>query len=469
MLVVWLVLLCFVLPSRLTVCLSFTPSIVPAAAASSSSSGLTSEVATSLGISSLTERDINSAIHHLKEAISLDGTNGEAYFHLGRSYQRQMNLAQASIAYRRAAELTTGSSNTDAKAKYELGKVLSDMGYIEEAVYVFRELISTEKALSSSSSQNGDCNVNDDGHRRPSQSEISLANALLDGLGQKEETLATYRQCCAYSENSALGLLAGITLDSMSNHDAAEEFYERASATQKLKEVEPQTALYWMLSKMRKGEEADAAILKGRLLNHVRASAEYVFSTPLKSLKAPIYYFTYDMIQLALQSSKPMDDGLILEFGVYHGKTIRMIAAHFTNNVVHGFDTFTGIPADWHSTPSGSYSTHGTVPSTPDNVEFHVGLFSETLPSFLEQHDGSIKLMNIDCDLYSSTKDVLDLVQDRIVVGTIIIFDEYVMNPNWKKDEYKAFQEAVQTNGWEYDYIAISLVTGQAIVRITKT
>jgi hypothetical protein len=36
------------------------------------------------------------------------------------------------------------------------------------------------------------------------------------------------------------------------------------------------------------------------------------------------------------------------------------------------------------------------------------------------------------------------------------------------KDEYKAFQEAVQKYGWEYEYIAISVVTGQAIVRITN-
>eukprot|EP00581_Thalassiosira_minuscula_P032948 CAMPEP_0183775336 /NCGR_PEP_ID=MMETSP0739-20130205/44330_1 /TAXON_ID=385413 /ORGANISM="Thalassiosira miniscula, Strain CCMP1093" /LENGTH=167 /DNA_ID=CAMNT_0026016911 /DNA_START=6 /DNA_END=509 /DNA_ORIENTATION=- len=161
--------------------------------------------------------------------------------------------------------------------------------------------------------------------------------------------------------------------------------------------------------------------------------------------------------------------GLILEFGVYHGKTIRMIASHFTQEAIHGFDTFTGIPEDWHSTPSGSYSTHGTVPSAPNNVEYHVGLFSDTLSGFLDQHEGApVQFMNIDYDLYSSTKDVLDVIHDRIVEGTVIVFDEYVMNPNWEKDEYKAFQEAVQEYGWEYEYIAISVITGQAIVRITK-
>jgi hypothetical protein len=107
-----------------------------------------------------------------------------------------------------------------------------------------------------------------------------------------------------------------------------------------------------------------------------------------------------------------------------------MIASRYTDRDVHGFDTFTGIPEDWHATPSGSYSTHGTVPSAPNNVQYHVGLFSDTLPLFLDRHEGPIQFMNIDCDLYSSTKDVLDAIHDRIVIGTVIVFDEYVMNPN---------------------------------------
>ena len=40
--------------------------------------------------------------------------------------------------------------------------------------------------------------------------------------------------------------------------------------------------------------------------------------------------------------------------------------------------------------------------------------------------------------------DVLEPLIDRIVPGTIIVFDEYMMNPHWMEDEYKAFQEIVQ-------------------------
>jgi hypothetical protein len=55
---------------------------------------------------------------------------------------------------------------------------------------------------------------------------------------------------------------------------------------------------------------------------------------------------------------------------------------------------------------------------------------------------------------------------DRIVSGTVIAFDEYFANKNWRNDEFKAFQEAVAKYGWRYDYLAVSLFSKQAIVLI---
>jgi len=74
--------------------------------------------------------------------------------------------------------------------------------------------------------------------------------------------------------------------------------------------------------------------------------------------------------------------------------------------------------------------------------------------------------MNVDCDLYSSTKDIFEAAADRVQPGTVIVFDEYVMNPNWRRDEYRAFQEAVAEHGWSYRYLGISLVSQQAVVQI---
>jgi predicted O-methyltransferase YrrM len=113
----------------------------------------------------------------------------------------------------------------------------------------------------------------------------------------------------------------------------------------------------------------------------------------------------------------------------------------------------------------------GALPSgLPNTVHLEVGLFEDTLPSFLDAHPESpIRFMNIDCDTYSSTKTIFDNVYDRIVVGTIIHFDEYTAQGNWEDDEYKAFQEAVEQHDWKFEYLAISLYTSQTVVRITET
>lgn len=205
---------------------------------------------------------------------------------------------------------------------------------------------------------------------------------------------------------------------------------------------------------------------------------------------------THGFLQLALDSLSPhLKDGLVLEFGVYFGKTLRMIAERLPEATVVGFDTFTGLPEDWHFEGRGSCeictahrihplfepsfrnallishaftdSAGGLLPPAPSNVLYEVGTFAETLPGFLERTSGPVRFVNVDCDLYSSTKSIFDELGDRIVVGTVIVFDEYVMTSRWQEDEFKAFHEEVAKRGWEYDYIGISLVSGQAAVRIT--
>ena len=86
---------------------------------------------------------------------------------------------------------------------------------------------------------------------------------------------------------------------------------------------------------------------------------------------------------------------------------------------------------------------------------------------FLEKHPGPVRFANIDCDLYSSTRDIFALLADRIVPGTVLVFDEYLFNDGWQKDEYKAFQELVEQHGLGYEYLGFSLFEGQAAVKIT--
>ena len=160
-----------------------------------------------------------------------------------------------------------------------------------------------------------------------------------------------------------------------------------------------------------------------------------------------------------------VNDGLVLEFGVRFGTTIRQIAA-LVEQDVHGFDSFQGLPEAWNDLPEGSYTTQGVIPSVPENVILHEGWFEETLPVFLETHQEPVRFMNIDCDIYSSTRTVLEHFAHQIVIGTVIAFDEYIANESWRQDEFKAFQEAVLKYGWDYEYLCFSFITRQVVVRI---
>ena len=213
-------------------------------------------------------------------------------------------------------------------------------------------------------------------------------------------------------------------------------------------------------------ESAEAEFAKvhsGDALIKSRLDAWQYFKGAIKGKLPPVTGSIHATFELATQAAKVK--GSVLEFGVRHANSTRQLAA-LAKQDVHGFDSFEGIPEDWHDEGKGSYSTRGHIPKVPSNIHLHAGWFDATLPKFLETNTKQARLINIDCDIYSSTKTVLDLLASRIVKGTVIIFDEYIGNQHWREDEYKAFQEAVKAYGWKYEYLAFSFFTKQVVVRI---
>lgn len=157
------------------------------------------------------------------------------------------------------------------------------------------------------------------------------------------------------------------------------------------------------------------------------------------------------------QASLP---GLYLEFGVGRGKSIRWIGAR-ADRTVYGFDSFEGIPEYWNGNPIGAFAQK-KLPKVPDNVQFEIGLFDQTLPGFLDKHADPVALLHVDCDLYSSTVTIFDALGPRLQPGAVILFDEYYNFPRWQQHEYKAFREFVEASGMKYEYIGYS-VTGQQV------
>lgn len=158
-------------------------------------------------------------------------------------------------------------------------------------------------------------------------------------------------------------------------------------------------------------------------------------------------------------------EGLVLEFGVRRGTSLRHIAA-IANQNVHGFDSFQGLPEGWGSAQPGLLSTAHELPEMPPNVQLHPGWFEDTLPPFLAAHPGPVRFLNIDSDLYASARTVLFALAPRLVPGTVVVFDELIGNPTWRQDEFKALQEFSEAFTARFEILALSPATKQVALRM---
>lgn len=172
-----------------------------------------------------------------------------------------------------------------------------------------------------------------------------------------------------------------------------------------------------------------------------------------------------ELLAYALDEAKV--EGHHMEFGVFKGGTMRFMAGRKPHVQFHGFDSFEGLPEAWSGFDlvSQAFSVGGKLPRVPGNVALHKGWFNQSLPKWREIFPGPVAFMHIDCDLYSSTVDILQNLADRMQPGTVIVFDEYFNYPNWERHEFKAWQEFVAKHRIAYEYIGFA--RQQAAVRIT--
>ena len=153
--------------------------------------------------------------------------------------------------------------------------------------------------------------------------------------------------------------------------------------------------------------------------------------------------------------------GYVLEFGVGRGISLRILRM-MTTQQIHGFDSFAGLPEEWvmsddYIVEAGDFRYD--KPQQFENVLFHKGWFADTIPVWKETYPAKISFMHIDSDLYSSANTVLTELNERIVPGTIIVFDDMYGTEryqNWEQGEYKAFNE------WKENY-------GRKVQEINRT
>lgn len=131
-----------------------------------------------------------------------------------------------------------------------------------------------------------------------------------------------------------------------------------------------------------------------------------------------------------------------LEFGVFNGMTINMISKHC--DTVYGFDSFEGLPEDWNGVCKKEHFKVPGLPKVDKNTTLIKGWFNDTLDLFLKNNpDIVIDMIHIDCDLYSSTKDVFNILikHNKMRKGLIIVFDELINYNKFYEGEIKALYE----------------------------
>lgn len=167
-------------------------------------------------------------------------------------------------------------------------------------------------------------------------------------------------------------------------------------------------------------------------------------------------------------------DGLFIELGTGKARTTNFLAALNPKKTIYTFDSYLGHPAEWDkgnvvmSKDYFAWPKDEKLPALFHNVQLIQGWFVDTLPSFVRSQTDSIAFLHVDCEIYESTAQALDILGPKMADGTVILFDEFYNYPNYKAHEYKAFYEFLEKYSFEPEYLAYNLFHEQVAVRIHR-
>jgi O-methyltransferase len=168
-----------------------------------------------------------------------------------------------------------------------------------------------------------------------------------------------------------------------------------------------------------------------------------------------------------------IEQGYYMEFGIMNGEcavsAYRQLRGIVTD--IYGFDTFSGHPsqseADKRAAVYAPYFFEGNYASVgkevvnrymlgatmlePDRLHLYEGKFSESLPKFDKSQlaeKGFPVCIFVDCDLYSSARDVFEFITDIVQTGTWLLVDDYwCYRGDPKAGVRRALDEWVRDNG----------------------
>ena len=197
-------------------------------------------------------------------------------------------------------------------------------------------------------------------------------------------------------------------------------------------------------------------------------------------------------------------DGDYVEFGVYKGDSLadsietylefrKWFRSQLTNSepwrvkvaeksplnkeiTFHGLDTFAGMPENSEDNfiyGKGTFvgekkAVEAKLNSLSDSVqvELYAGLFIDTKEALHKKLLGKkAAIVNIDCDIKESTVDSLQIVEDYLQVGSIVLFDDYnAFCANNQLGQRRAFLDFDQKTRFVFEKFFTYHYSGQAFL-----
>lgn len=140
--------------------------------------------------------------------------------------------------------------------------------------------------------------------------------------------------------------------------------------------------------------------------------------------------------------------GVWAEFGARKGKTAHKLS-HFKPDATpfYLFDSWEGLPEDWDLGDGHVFQKEDMACPQPTlrfkNGRLVKGWFKDTLGPWVESlgTDTPLTMLHMDCDLYSSSLEVLQACDNLLVNGSIVICDDLFAYPNWRDGQWKAVND----------------------------
>lgn len=147
-------------------------------------------------------------------------------------------------------------------------------------------------------------------------------------------------------------------------------------------------------------------------------------------------YRCYEVFTLMKQVNK-LSEGAIIEIGVFQGGTAAIIASqakrYVINENIYLCDTFEGVVK---SSQLDGYYTNGEHSASASIIEQLLkdmkientlllrGIFPEDTARMITV-DEKFRFCHIDVDVYQSAKDIIEWIWPRMVIGGIVLYDDF--------------------------------------------